>query len=185
MNDTSNGNNRGGAPLNNRNAIRHGLHATSLPKDVRGLENRLNKFRRHVEDAVYEQQGEVTLYHAAVIQSALRHERRARLLERWLKKESDGKGKGKKKLQLQDKMMILQQVSQATDARDKCLKALGLDKGTGADLWDFGPIPAIPGPDSPSKPADTAQDAPQRPDSTPDDNRPAKRKARKDRGDAK
>ncbi len=109
-----------GAPRNNRNAIRHGLKSGSLPKDCRYVENRLNDFRRKLEDAVLAAKGELSIPDAACIQTALRWERHANLAQRWLTKEYD-------ELKPMDKLHFSREISRASAERDKALKMLELD----------------------------------------------------------
>lgn len=116
-----------GAPRGNSNRFRHGLHITKLPKKLRHIENCGNVFRRAIEAELMSLKAEIGIHDGAVIQSALRHERRCRLLERWLSEEND-------ELKVLDKVQILSQISQATDLRDRCLRVLGLDKSSG-DAW--------------------------------------------------
>ncbi|MCP4539188.1 MAG: hypothetical protein GY832_18785 [Chloroflexi bacterium] len=109
-----------GAPRNNRNAIRHGLKSGSLPKDCRYVENRLNDFRRKLEDAVLAAKGEVSIPDAACIQTAGRWERHAALAQRWLTKEYDN-------LKPLEKLKFSSEISRASAERDKSLKLLELD----------------------------------------------------------
>jgi hypothetical protein len=56
----------------------------------------------------------------AVVQTALRHEGRARLLTRWLAKEQA--------LSVSERVQIATAIGNASDSRDRCLKLLGLDQ---------------------------------------------------------
>jgi hypothetical protein len=73
--------------------------------------------------------GSTTIYQEAVLQSAVRHETRALLAARWLRKEGE-------KLKLPDRIALLGTISSATDSRDKCLEKLGLDKDLTANALD-------------------------------------------------
>ncbi|RMF22769.1 MAG: hypothetical protein D6760_06770, partial [Deltaproteobacteria bacterium] len=66
---------------------------------------------------------------AALIQSAVRHERRARLAEQWLRREWE-------LLSTADKLAILREASAATDSRDKCIERLALPRPKETDPWD-------------------------------------------------
>ncbi|MDX1968992.1 MAG: hypothetical protein SFV23_17585 [Planctomycetaceae bacterium] len=124
---------RCGAPAGNRNARKHGLRGRKLSREERYIANSTTAFQRETESAVIERFGEVDLYRAAVIQSAVRHETRAQLIGRWLRvAEEQGE-----KLTLIDRANLLKQLSDASDARDKCLERIGLDKPVSA----HGPAP--------------------------------------------
>lgn len=124
-----------GAPKGNRNAVRSGVHsflATGrYPKGAAYVGRLVGQLRHSLEQLILEQEGEVSLYHGAVIQSACRHEGRAQLLQRWLRElEENGNGPS-----IQDRLAILREIGSASDARDKCLKALGLHDKPQEDAW--------------------------------------------------
>ena len=75
-----------GAPVSNKNALRHGLTAGSLPAGCTYIRRESNRLRCALEDAVIELRGEVGLADAAAINSAVRWERHAMLAQRWLRK---------------------------------------------------------------------------------------------------
>jgi len=127
--------NRGGAPAGNRNRMQSGLSAVrgwltigSLPKGASYIRRTLGRMRTELESAVLAMHGEITPYHAALIQSATRHEARSMLAGRWLRLEGA-------KASLADRLSLLATVTNASDARDKCLEKLGLDKRPGANPW--------------------------------------------------
>ncbi|MEQ8787144.1 MAG: hypothetical protein RIC55_12635 [Pirellulaceae bacterium] len=144
---------RPGAPTGNRNATRHGLRGSGLPPGCSYLASQLTTFRRYLRGLVAERQGNVSIYAEAVIQSACRHEKRALLSARWLRIEGD-------RLNIDQRSKLLRDEATATDARDKCLAALGLDRQI--DPWDAalsqGRIPTIEA-DSMSTPPQDAADA--------------------------
>lgn len=107
---------RRGAPDGNRNRLRHGLRTSRTPPGCRDIEIDARKLRRNLEDAVLANCGEVAIYQAALINSAVRHEKRARLIERWLSQNAE--------LPLTDRCQLLRELSAATDSRDKCLEKL-------------------------------------------------------------
>ena len=114
---------RRGAPPGNRNGrgnLRHGLRAGSLPADAKFIENRLNSFRRQLEDAVLAVKGEVSIPDAACIQTAIRWERHACLAQRWLTKAYD-------EMKPTDRLTFSREISRASAERDKALRLLGLD----------------------------------------------------------
>lgn len=108
----------------NRVNVTHGVYgylATgSLPRGASYIRRQLAGYRKGLEAAVLELRGEITIYSASLIQSAIRHEGRATLLQRWLRQQE-------KDLSYSDKVSTLREIGSATDARDRCLKALGLD----------------------------------------------------------
>lgn len=122
------------APKGNQNAIGHGfrgyLTTGRLPSGCSYVRRQLNKLRQQLQKTIGDNEGEITLSKAALIQSIIRHECRAQLLSRWLRV-------GEPELHL--RMQILTDISAATTARDKVLDALKLDK------TETGPhIPSLP-----------------------------------------
>ena len=124
-----------GAPKNNRNAIKSGVYSFlangRYPKGAEYVGRLIGQLRLSLEGIVMERESEVTVYNAAVIQSACRHEGRAQLLQRWLRELDKGGSPS-----IQDRLAILKEIGNASDARDKCLKALGLhEKPQEEDAW--------------------------------------------------
>lgn len=123
-----------GAQSGNANAYKHGLRASvsKFPKAAKSDERKVYTLRNTIQEAVATQYGEISVMHAALIQSAVRHETRAILAARWLRRDEN------EKLPLNDRLQLLATISSATDARDKCLKALGLlaaPKPVDSDFW--------------------------------------------------
>ncbi len=106
-----------GAPFKNKNATKHGLRASGLPSGCKYIEGQISAFRRYIREEVTD----LSLWQEATLQSACRHETRALLAARWLRLEA-------KKLSIAERVALVKTVSDATDARDKCLKAIGLDE---------------------------------------------------------
>jgi hypothetical protein len=119
---------RSGPAKGNRNALRHGLRGGALPADAKYIENRLNGFRRQLEDAVAERTGEVSIPDAAAIQTALRWERHAALAQRWLTKEYDD-------MKPEQRLHFSREIARASTERDKAIAALRLDRDTIHDAW--------------------------------------------------
>jgi hypothetical protein len=160
----------GGQPANT-SALRHGLRAARMPRDARYVEHAAQKLRQSLEAAVMTRHGAVSVYHAALVSSAVRHESRAMLLQRWLRLATEPerrtaatttKSEGRtgtvsiakeSGLGIMDRAQLLAQISAATDSRDRCLERLGLDVGSALMPWQIHA---------------TAQDAPQRDASGPD-----------------
>lgn len=107
------------APLKNANRMRHGLRASKLPSGCQYVEKAIISFRIAIEDAVLILHGEISVLHAAYVQSACRSEQRAMLLERWLR-EADAKGQ----LSIQEQIRLLRERDSASARRDACLRQL-------------------------------------------------------------
>jgi hypothetical protein len=99
------------------------------PKGASYVQRLLNGLRRGLERAVVEHGDKVDEYAACIIQSACRHEARALLLQRKLRREVDA-------LTTDQYLALLRDIGSATDARDKCLRALRLDRRDSADVFD-------------------------------------------------
>jgi hypothetical protein len=119
--------NKGGAPKGNTNAARHYMQGGQLPKEMRYIEHRVNAFRRHLEEAVTSNKGEITITDGAAINSALKWERHGLLAQHWLRREAD-------KLSAGDRLKFSEHIAKASDQRDKNLRLLGLD--TKKDPWE-------------------------------------------------
>lgn len=78
--------NRGGAPRDNRHALRHGLRSIRSPADCLYIDQQLASFRRHLEDAIIATYGAVSIPHSAAVLSALRHAGHAMKAGHWLRK---------------------------------------------------------------------------------------------------
>ena len=128
-----------GAPLANKNAVRHGLTTGSLPKGCAYVMRHTNELRGKLESAVVDLRGEVALYDAANINTAIRWERHALLTQRWLRLEA-------KSMDATTRLAYSRDIARASAERDKCLKALGLDVRPGSDPWAI--LDAIPAADS-------------------------------------
>jgi hypothetical protein len=129
-----------GAPLANRNHLRHGLKAGQLPSGAKYIEVRLCKFRQVLEDAVLAVREEVTIVDAALIQTCIRWERHAALAQRWLTKSFDV-------LKPIERLHFSREIARASAERDKTLRALELDSETSfAVLGQSLSRLALPGP---------------------------------------
>lgn len=114
-----------------------------LPADCKRLAGEMEALREQLEQAVCEKHGQVSLYHAAVIESVLTHHKRLRLLERWLVRpkhvkqkpwEAPIEGNSTGEIDLVDRIRILKDESAATDARNKAILSLGLGTVTSDDI---------------------------------------------------
>jgi hypothetical protein len=113
---------RQGAQDGNANAMRSGLKASKLPPKCKGEERELYTLRQEVLDELIAEHGSaeaVPLLPLALLQSMIRHETRARLAARWLRLEE-------KNLTIEQKLLLLKEISAATDSRDKCMERAGL-----------------------------------------------------------
>ena len=127
-----------GAPRGNENRVRHGVFswATSgkVPTSIKGgthLRNVLRAFRSGLLVEVERVKGRpATLHEQALISSAVRHEGRARLLERLVADDWA-------RMLNPERIAALKEIGSASDSRDKALKAIGLDTaGKPADPWE-------------------------------------------------
>ncbi len=117
------------APIKNRNAVRHGLRAGQLPKGASYIKRETDVLRRIIEDAVAALDGgNVSLYHAGVVQSCIRWERHAMLSQRWLRLEAGD-------LTPDQRLAFSRDIARASTERDKCLRELGLNVKPNSDPW--------------------------------------------------
>ncbi len=93
----------------------------SLPKGAAWIRRTANAFRRQIEAAVLETNGELTPLRFRALPMATRHEGRVLLAGRWLRLHGEG-------IPLSDRLSLLKTIGDATDARDRCLKLAGLDR---------------------------------------------------------
>src|SRR5262245_39936070 len=109
----------------NRNALTHGRCAYfvtgKLPAGASYVARIVKALKAELESAVRERYGEIDIYAAALCQSAARHEARELLALRWMRRAAE-------KLTTEQLLAVQREVGNATDARDRCLKALGLEK---------------------------------------------------------
>jgi hypothetical protein len=93
------------------------------------VENRLNAFRRQLEDQILALRGEITLLDAANIQTAIRWERHGCLAQHWLRKAGT-------KLKPMDQLNFSREIARASTERDRALERLSLVKDTTQDAID-------------------------------------------------
>lgn len=108
----------------NKNAVRHGFRAASLPDGCAYIEHQVKALRRFVISELRGGAGSggpLTTYQEALVQSAMRHETRAALAQRWLRLEGAA-------LSINDRLALTKAITDASDNRDKCLQRLGLDR---------------------------------------------------------
>lgn len=114
--------------ISDRSPIRHGLYTSKLPPGTQYVENRVNQFRRHLENECLQAKGEISLVDASLINSAAKWERVGQLASRWLRL----KGEELKPLEL---LKYCEAVARASDSRDKAIRQLNLDRNLVADQW--------------------------------------------------
>lgn len=121
-----------------------------LPRDCGWLARELQALSDQLTQAVAAKHGEVSIYHSALIESALKHHKRLRLLERWLirplhQPRRSGDDLTSKILNrtsaipLAERIQLVKEEALATDARAKAIQQLGLDGGSG-DATDWGKV---------------------------------------------
>lgn len=115
-----------GAPKGNANATKHGRRAwesvSRLPKGSGCVRRNLYSLRRDLLEKVEALHGGVSMYHAALVQTVLRHEGRAALSAVWLRKTEN--------LTLAERRQLLAEISEATETRNRVLEKLGLGVST-------------------------------------------------------
>ena len=134
----------------NRASLKHGTYGFlaigSLPKGASYIRRMTGEFQRSLERCVCEQYGEVSVIHAMLCQSAARHEGIAQLSQRWLRDRVEAMSDA-------DRLAYLRQIGTASDARDRCVKSLGLRSRPRIGDFDisafYSTSPAAP-PDAPA-----------------------------------
>ena len=136
------------APAHNGNAAKHFVYAFlttgKLPPKCDYLRRQLGDFRRELDRLVFEQHGEVSIFHAARIPTCIRHEGRAQRLQKWLrdapeietttaaistidgKKTDTAEIRRTKGLTVSERIAVLKEIGVASESRDKALGDLGL-----------------------------------------------------------
>lgn len=109
-----------GGSIGNRNALRHGLKGSKVPRKAKYVEHGVNKLRRQLEDLVLELKGHVSITDAAHVNSACKWERHSRLAAHWLRHNADT-------LSPSEVLRFSQEVASASDRRDKAIERLELD----------------------------------------------------------
>ncbi len=118
---TTNGKGKVGAPKGNRNALRHGLRCGMVPSKAKYVEHAVNALRRTLETALLELKGDVSISDAAAINSACKWEMHGQLSRYWLRHGID-------KLSSMERLKFSEAIAKASDARDKAIRLLELDK---------------------------------------------------------
>lgn len=127
---------RPGAPMKNRNGMRHGLRSGALPRGAAYVKREVDEMRVAIEDAVMARKGAIDIFDAATIQSAMRWERHALLAQRWLRQSCET-------MTPDQRLAYSREIARASSARDRCLERLGLDRRSLGDTLDalYGEMP--------------------------------------------
>jgi hypothetical protein len=130
---------RGGPSKGSQNNFRHGMKAGKLPKELAYVENRINSFRRQLEEALMTAKGAIGITDAATINTACKHERHGALALHYLRHAE---------LSPSDVLRFSAEAAKASNSRDKCIRALNLDRDSHSDLIQalYGPPKALPAP---------------------------------------
>jgi hypothetical protein len=120
---------RSGAPIGNRNNLRHGLRTTTLPKGCESVENDQFRARTMLENAVMRVKGKVDEQDAGYILLAVDGIRRSKLSGKWLRDSHD-------KLSPADRERYSEGVSKGLERFIKFVEKLKLDRDTSDRIVD-------------------------------------------------
>ncbi len=110
------------APFDNKNSMRHGLRSGRLPKGCSYVKREADSLWNKIEDAVADaNDGIVTLYQDALIQTAIKWERHGMLAQRWLRLDA-------RDMDASTRLSYSREIARSSVERDRCLKELGLDR---------------------------------------------------------
>lgn len=129
---------KGGALKGNTNGVKHGAsyyhRSGRLPTGCSYIKRNEDEYRKDLEEAVRDKYGEVSLYHASLIQEACGSNTEAELLRRY---KRTGKDLGEP-----DQARLDKQRRDALTHRTACLEKLGLDAGAAFANGSNGKAPA-------------------------------------------
>jgi hypothetical protein len=125
---------KGGGPIANQNALKHGVSAWTrrgkLPRKYKALRAELRSLGDDIEAEIVSLKGrQPTLYERAVVSTVVRHHGRLALLERWLAAEHAT-------MPLADRLAVLKSIGDASTARDKALASIGLDRDRTESIFE-------------------------------------------------
>ena len=114
------------APLQNLHAAKNGTRITrlivgNLPKPLHRVQRFVLQYRRTLEDAVIEVRNEVGLIDAHVIDAACKHEQHAGVCRHLLRQKIET-------MSVADVRECSKQIATATDARNKAVRELQLER---------------------------------------------------------
>jgi hypothetical protein len=105
------------------------MRGGKLPKGCQYIENRVNALRRQVEHALVETKGEIGIVDAAAVNSILKWERHGLLAAHWLRHEAG-------RLSATERLKFSEAIAKASDARDRAIRSLGLDRNRAENVFD-------------------------------------------------
>jgi hypothetical protein len=105
------------APLNNRNAMTHGITAGRLPRGAAYIKRATDRLRCVLEQETLDVRGQVGVWELLQLNSIVRWERLALLAQRWLRSEE---------LTIEQKLSLAREIARASTERDKCVEKLGI-----------------------------------------------------------
>jgi len=91
-----------------------------MPTGCGWIATQTNALRRDLEAAILAAKGTVTIYDAALVNSAVKWERHSALAARWLRLETAT-------MTLDQRLNFSREIAKASSERDRCLKELKLD----------------------------------------------------------
>ncbi len=103
------------------------------------IENAINSLRRQLESAVVECKGAVNIPDASLIDSAAKWERHGRIALHYLRRKGS-------ELTPADCLRFSEAIAKASDARDKAIRLLQLDRDTTHDAITALYAPQLPAP---------------------------------------
>lgn len=118
---------KGGAPPNNRNAMRHGLYSATLPPGCGYIKRHGNEYRRFLEDQIIERHGQIGVYEAGIIQTAMEAVNHAMKCQHWLREAYDD-------LTWAERLAFSRDIAKHLEIRDRAVEKLKVEvMGTAAD----------------------------------------------------
>lgn len=121
------------------------MRAAKLPPNCKYINEACELLRTQLEAAL----GDVSIHQAALINSAIRHEKMAALADRWLRLKLDS-------MTLSEITTVKDWLMSSTTARDRCIRDLQIDASQ-VDVWSA-PSPRLPAWDDPQRALPTMDD---------------------------
>jgi len=122
-------NSRGGAPVGNRNRLRHGLRSRKLPfKGGRTIMRYRNSYRSALEDTLLAQGREIGPYEASCIAAATAWYTHALKASFWLGRAYDD-------LEPEQRLNFSREEARGMEQMARIVEKLGIDKREQSDLW--------------------------------------------------
>jgi hypothetical protein len=133
----------GGQPAN-QNAAKLNFRGSKLPKGCNYISKQIADDRASIlADLAVMCGDEIPLYYRALLQTAMRHEQVVKFAERRLRRLEESAPTA-------EHALLWTTIERASDARDRCLKSMGLDpKDRAKDKDSIFDVPAIEEPECP------------------------------------